>query len=221
MSIKQHHCPLCQFKGAFLTFRGRQHARCPQCASLERHRLQFVVLQHVLADRKCAEIKALHFAPEPGFRAWFSSIFGDYKTADIAMRGVDFNVDLQDLPLADQSFDFIFASHVLEHIADDRKAITEIHRVLRPGGMAILPVPIACHKTIEYPEPDPKEDFHVRAPGLDYYDRYEQIFQKCHYYFSDNVPDEIQPYVYGSAVKDHPLRVDAERLRDIVPVAYR
>ncbi|HGH3374800.1 class I SAM-dependent methyltransferase [Kluyvera ascorbata] len=218
---KQYHCPLCNYKGSFMTFRGRQHALCPQCSSLERHRLQFVVLQNILSDKNTSEMKALHFAPEPAFRAWFSHLFYEYKTADIEMEGVDFKVDIQDLPLADRQFDFIFASHVLEHIPDDRKAISEIHRILKPGGIAILPVPIVCEKTIEYDAPDPEEDFHVRAPGMDYYDRYEACFSKWEYYSSNSLPDIYQPYVYGSSVKDHPLRVDTERLMDVVPVVYR
>ncbi|WP_208646982.1 class I SAM-dependent methyltransferase [Buttiauxella warmboldiae] len=180
-----------------------------------------MILQHVLADKKTSEMKALHFAPESAFRTWFSNIFGEYKTADIEMEGVDFKVDIQDLPFADQQFDFIFASHVLEHIQDDMKAISEIHRILKPGGIAILPVPIVCDKTVEYAAPDPAEDFHVRAPGMDYYDRYEACFSIWEYYSSKNISDIYQPYVYGSSVKDHPLRVDAERLMDVVPVVYR
>lgn len=217
----QYHCPLCNFKGSFLTFRGRQHAICPYCSSLERHRLQFIVLKHVFSGKKTNDMKALHFAPEPAFQEWFSHIFSVYKTADIEMAGVDFKVDIQDLPFADQQFDFVFASHVLEHIPDDKKAISEIHRILKPGGIAILPVPIVCEKTIEYAAPNPEEDFHVRAPGIDYYDRYEEFFSKWEYYNSKSLPDVYQPYVYGSSVKEHPLRIDAERLVDVVPVFYR
>jgi SAM-dependent methyltransferase len=120
----------------------------------------------------------LHFAPEPFFREFFTRRFGQYETADLKRKGVDHKVDLQQLPFGDKTYDFVFASHVLEHIPDDHKAIFEIHRILKPNGMAILPVPIYSEKTIEYPEPNPHEFFHVRAPGTDYFDRYERYFQR-------------------------------------------
>ena len=94
------------------------------------------------------------------------------------MKGADHIVDLQHLPFSDNSYDFVFASHVLEHIPDDRKAISEIRRILRPNGVAMLPVPIYSEKTVEFSEPDPNEFGHVRAPGLDYFDRYQPYFSK-------------------------------------------
>ena len=71
------------------------------------------------------------------------------------MENVDFKVDLTDLPFSDSSYDFVFASHVLEHIQNDHDALAEIKRVLRPGGIAVLPVPIIGAPTVEYPEPNP------------------------------------------------------------------
>lgn len=94
------------------------------------------------------------------------------------MHGVDHNVDLQELPFEDQTYDFVFASHVLEHIPNDEKAISEIRRILKPNGIAILPVPLVAEKTIEYSEPNPNETYHVRAPGFDYFDRYDRYFLK-------------------------------------------
>lgn len=79
----------------------------------------------------------LHFAPEPFFGEIFSNKFGKYETADLKMKGVDHNVDLQNFPFDDAIYDFVFAFHVLEHIPDDKKAIEEIHRVLKPNGIAI------------------------------------------------------------------------------------
>jgi len=71
--------------------------------------------------------------------------------------------------------------HVLEHIPDDKKAMSEILRVLKPSGWAILQVPILAEKTIEDPivrSPEERERVygqfdHVRAYGLDYKDRLE------------------------------------------------
>ena len=120
----------------------------------------------------------LHFAPEPFFRQMFRERFGQYTSADLYMKDVDYQADLLNLPFPDESYDFVFASHVLEHIREDARALSEIRRVLKPGGIAVLPVPIFETKTVEYPGPNPHEECHVRAPGLDYYDRYSRHFRR-------------------------------------------
>jgi SAM-dependent methyltransferase len=82
--------------------------------------------------------------------------------------------DLTRLPFQSDRFSLVLASHVLEHIPDDRAAVREVHRVLRPGGIALLPVPIVHGgPTVEYDAPRPLEEMHVRAPGLDYFQRFE------------------------------------------------
>ena len=153
-------CPVCGYSGPFMDIDRhgfRKHALCPNCNALERHRLQFLVLNDVLKDINTTTLKILHFAPEPFFREFFTNRFGQYETADLRLDGVDHKVDLQQLPFADATYDFVFASHVLEHIPDDGKALSEIRRILKPNGIAILPVPIYGVKTIEYPEPNPME----------------------------------------------------------------
>ena len=168
----------------------------------------------------------LHFAPEPFFREYFSKRFGQYESADLNMRGVDHNVDLQQLPFDSGSYDFIFASHVLEHIPNDEKAILEIHRVLKPNGIAILPVPIVAERTVEYPEPNPHEFYHMRAPGIDYFDKYERHFSRVERFSSDSLPEKYQLYVYEDRsqwpTKECPLRpaTPGEKHIDIVPVCY-
>jgi ubiquinone/menaquinone biosynthesis C-methylase UbiE len=52
-------------------------------------------------------------------------------------------MDLADISVGDESFDVIICNHVLEHIIDDHKAMTELYRVLKPKGWAILQVPIS------------------------------------------------------------------------------
>ena len=108
-------------------------------------------------------MKMLHFAPEPFFRPFFAALFGEYTTADLNMKDVDYNVDIRDLPFEDAAYDFIFASIVLDYVPDDKNAMKEIRRVLKPNGIAILPISLVCDKTIEYSEPNPYESYHVRA----------------------------------------------------------
>ena len=222
------HCPLCNYQGSLLTFRGRPHAQCPQCFSLERHRFQFSVLQSLLDKKIMQSMSLLHFAPEHCMRAYLESHFGIYKTADLMMKDVDYQVDIQSLPFPDEQFDFVLASHVLEHIPDDKKALAEIHRILKRNGIAILPVPVVCEHTIEYDEPDPSEDYHVRAPGLDYYERYKMVFSSVKVMSSFDVNEDSQPFVYSKEeyiVHDgewrHPYWVDGRKFIDKIPICYR
>ncbi len=49
--------------------------------------------------------------------------------------------DAENLPFGDNSFDVIFMTEALEHMLDYDKALSEVHRTLRPGGMFIVTVP--------------------------------------------------------------------------------
>lgn len=135
-------------------------------------------------------------------------------------------VDLQRLPFGGRTYDIVFASHVLEHIPDDHKAISEIRRVLKPSGMAILPVPIYSRKTVEFSTPDPNEFGHVRAPGLDYFDRYERHFSKVDRFGSDCQPEKYQVFVYQEDSRPpqteslSPPATSCPKLTHVVPVCY-
>jgi len=227
---EEFECPLCGYKGPFRDRESpggfRKHAICPNCSALERHRLQYLVVNNVLRGLNVREMKALHFAPETFFKSIFCKRFQQYETADLFMQGVDHKADLQNLPFNDETYDFIFASHVLEHIPNDRKAIQEIRRVLRPNGIAILPVPVICTETIEYPEANPREEGHVRAPGSDYFERYKQCFSKVEIFASDLFPAKYQLFVYENRsawpTKDWPLRqpMQGEKHPEYVPVCH-
>lgn len=227
---EQFTCPICNYHGPFVDFNRpagyRKHAKCPNCNSLERHRIQYIVLKEILQNFQPSQKKMLHFAPELFFRKFFAEQFAEYETADIAMRNVDHEVDIQDLPFADATYDFVFASHVLEHIPDDRKALQEIRRILKPGGIAVLPVPVICEQTVEYPEPNPYEDCHVRAPGKDYFDRYNDYFDRVKQYSSEQLPEKYQLFMYEDRsqwpTEKCPLRpaMAGEKHSGIVPVCY-
>jgi SAM-dependent methyltransferase len=223
-------CPICSYEGPFATlfsFGGlRKYAVCPKCGSYERHRLQYLVIKHCFESSVSREIRMLHFAPEEFLRRIFSRQFAKYETADLFMEGVDHKVDIQELPFEDASYDLVFASHVLEHIRDDRRAIKEIHRILRPGGRAVLAVPIVCENTIEYSEPSPYEAGHVRAPGTDYFEKYKEYFERVKVYSSESFPRKHQVFVYEDRTKwptpECPLRpsMPGEKHADFVPVCY-
>jgi SAM-dependent methyltransferase/predicted RNA-binding Zn-ribbon protein involved in translation (DUF1610 family) len=224
-------CPVCGYRGIFVAAPGplgsRKYGRCPQCGAFERHRLQARVIQMLLPAFKPAARSALHFAPETTMKRFLSESFGQYKTSDLSDWDVDIRGDMRDMPVPDESFDFIFASHVLEHIPDDRRAIAELYRLLKPNGMAVLPVPIVGDKTIEYPVAVASENGHVRGPGPDYFDRYREVFDEVKVYTSADFPDEGQLYIYEDRTNvpngNTPYRrpMAGERHLDYVPVCFK
>jgi predicted SAM-dependent methyltransferase len=181
---QEYACPCCE--GSFRTFlpagiNHRQNAECPKCFSLERHRLLWLYLKNrtnLLSDN----LKVLHFAPEFQLYRLIRKLPNiDYLTADLSAPRVMMNIDITEIPFADESFDVILCNHVLEHIPDDGKAIKELYRVLKPNGWAILQVPLDNNlaKTLEDPQITSEEDRlkfygqkdHVRLYGRDYKDR--------------------------------------------------
>ncbi len=178
-------CPVCQSEvRGFRTFGMpvRTNAQCPVCYSLERHRLLWMYLrQHTdLFDGRAKRI--LHVAPEPQLSRHLQSLPGvEYVSADMEKGKAMVVADVTQLPFGAGEFDVIFCNHVLEHVPDDRKAMAEFRRVLKPSGWAILQVPIRGHETYEDPSvTDPKERErlfgqwdHVRIYGSDYVRRLE------------------------------------------------
>ena len=229
---ERFHCPWCEYKGPFRDHvdanARREHAQCPRCLSKERHRLQFLALGELAKRPRVTSDRVLHCAPEPFLARALRQQYTNYESADLYAQGVDHRVDLRDLPFEDARYDLVFASHVLEHIDDDRAAVREIHRVLRPGGIAILPVPIMGEVTVEYDEPNDDEAGHVRAPGVDYFERYRDVFAEVEVFSSEDFGEEHQTYLYfeGEWRSHWPPRppflrdtAGGTRFTDFVPVA--
>jgi SAM-dependent methyltransferase len=163
----------------------RQNAMCPGCLSLERHRLMWLYLKEK-TDFFSVNKKVLHVAPEQCFHGKFKALEHlEYKTADLESPLADFKCDIQDMPFEDNEYDVVICNHVLEHVPDDKKAMHEIRRVLKPGGFAILQVPVDFNREITFEDntiTDRKERArifgqydHVRVYGLDYPDLLKEV----------------------------------------------
>ncbi|HNP34052.1 MAG TPA: methyltransferase domain-containing protein [Flavobacterium sp.] len=187
----------------------RNNVLSPSTLSLERHRLLWLYLQNEtdlfqseldsdspitknrrIKLRKDAEtssaLKVLHFAPEQEFYKRFKKQANiDYTTTDLLSPLADVKADICNLPFEDNTYDIIFCNHVLEHIPDDTKAMQELYRVLKPGGMGIFQIPQDLSRAVTFSDDtivDQKERAkifgqydHVRVYGRDYFDKLRSI----------------------------------------------
>ena len=163
----------------------RQNVLSPSTLSLERHRLLWLYLKNE-TDLFTAPKKMLHFAPEQCFLKRFKTLEKlDYTTTDLLSPIADVKADICNLPFKDNSYDIILCNHVLEHIPNDKKAMQELYRVLKPNGMAILQIPQDLNRQTTFEDDsitDKKERTkifgqydHVRVYGLDYFDKLRQV----------------------------------------------
>lgn len=184
----------------------RENALSPGTLSLERHRQMWLYLKNE-TDFFTANLKVLHIAPEQEFLRRFKKMNNlSYTSADLFSPIVDVKADVLDLPFENESFDVIICNHVLEHIVDDRKAMSELHRVMKSGGWGIFQVPMknSLEKTYEdFSITNPKErqkNFgqydHVRWYGMDYFDRLKSVgFEvEANFYSQKFSDDEIKKY---------------------------
>ncbi|MDF1549360.1 MAG: methyltransferase domain-containing protein, partial [Bacteroidales bacterium] len=196
-------CPVCgSYFRKFLPYGnlGTDNRLCPKCLSLERHRLIWLFLKEK-TNFFDARLKVLHIAPEQPFLKRFKSLKKlDYVTADLLSPIADVKMDVREMPFEDNSFDVVMCNHVLEHIDNEEKATSEIYRVLKKGGWAILQVPLDVSLAETYEDDsitDPKEREkifgqydHLRVYGRDYPQRLEKSGLKV---IPDNLIQEIGP----------------------------
>ena len=172
-------CPCCGGHfGSFARHRTRPNAKCPRCGSLERHRLLWLFLSE-RTDVLQAHLSFLHIAPEYSIGGLLRDRPNlDYRSADLESPLADDHVDVMDLPYADGSFDVVMCNHVLEHVDDDRLAMSELARVVAPGGRLIVLSPIDRHlaTTIEDPTNTDPEDRERAYGQFDHQRRYGADF---------------------------------------------
>lgn len=167
----------------------RLNSQCPNCFSIERDRLLYWYLKHetTLLDPN-QPVKVLHIAPEYFLGHLLKDLSHvDYLSTDLVLYDplVMETMDVNDIQYSDHSFDVVFCNHVMEHIPDDRRAMSEIFRVLKPGGWAVLLTPISYKLDETYEdssivgEAERERAFgqndHVRIYGPDYKDRLASV----------------------------------------------
>jgi SAM-dependent methyltransferase len=176
VSAARCECPCCGWRGArFLNFVGYDETLrnyvCPRCGSHARHRGLAVFLRQYLAQRE-GKVRVLHFAPERGIApALAANPKLSYVTLDMAPHRVSVRGDISAMPFRNGAFDLIICCHVLEHLPADAPALREIARTLRPGGAALIMVPMIAgwesKPTLEFGAPQPRLSDHWRLYGND------------------------------------------------------
>lgn len=197
----------------------RENVLSPSTLSLERHRLLWLYLQNK-TDFFTEQQKVLHFAPEQAFYKRFRNLENlEYTTTDLNSPIADVKADICDLPFRDNSFDTVICNHVLEHIADDTKAMKELFRILKSGGMAILQIPQDLSRKTTFEDnsiTDTKERArifgqydHLRIYGRDFFDKLR------------SVGFTVEEVDYTSDLEDS--KIDYYRLQkgEIIPVCYK
>ena len=199
----------------------RKNALSPATLSLERHRLMWLFLRDETPFFKATTtLKVLHIAPEQCFLDIFRKQKNlAYTTSDLESPIADVKADICDLPFKENEFDIIFCNHVLEHISDDKKAMQELYRVLKPGGFGVFQIPQDLSRAETFEDNtiiDRKERAkifgqydHLRVYGRDYFDKLRSIgFQV----------DEVD---YTKKITPEQLERFCLMPNEILPVCYK
>ena len=206
-------CPLCgtrmfRFSSWSAPFGGHKIKDwvCFGCGSHPRHRRLWLYLMRKTKILEQKDAHFLHIAPDSCFVKIFKNIFKNYLTADLYRHNVMVRMDITNIEYPDESFDIIFCLHVLEHIPDDNKAMVELYRILKKGGVAIIMIPQTSNYetyedwSITTPEGRLKafgQHDHVRRYGLDFKEKLQvagfnvSVIQQNNYL----LPKEINKYL--------------------------
>jgi SAM-dependent methyltransferase len=139
-------------------------SRCLACGSLERHRVARKIIDAIRIPAHFAGYRLMRFSPDPIVdESWFAS-------SELSVYDGDNSLDLQAIDRPDSAYDVIICSHVLEHVGDDARALSELIRILSPQGFLVLIVPrvLTGNVTEDWGFPDPAKNFHYRGYGRDF-----------------------------------------------------
>lgn len=174
------HCNLCQQEPPYFVhisnrLRIKWHSVCPTCNSRPRHRGLKLLYEEVLGNMQ--NPKVIHFAPEPVFYPILKQLTDNYQTTDFFLDDVDFpKEDIQQLSFESERYDVALCNHVIEHVPEDSKAVSEIARVLKPGGVAIFTIPGDWRRNKTIPFKDLSFNGHYRDYGMDVIELFSQSF---------------------------------------------
>ncbi len=185
------------------------HFECPACGSSdrERHLQLYMEGRGIFSAIKGQTV--VHFAPEPAIvHRIQQSGPSRYVRCDLYPAHPDVEkVDMQVMPFADSSIDLLIANHVLEHVADDLRALDEIRRILKPTGRAILQTPYSAKLISTWSDAGIADDKarlqaygqedHVRLYGADIFERFSSRGLRSCVQRHDELLAQHDPVTYG------------------------
>lgn len=197
----------------------RENVLSPSTLSLERHRLLWLYLKRE-TDFFSKPYEVLHFAPEQAFYKRFKKLpFKTYTTTDLNSPLAEVKADICALPFEDNSFDIILCNHVLEHIPDDKKAMSELYRVMKPNGWGIVQIPQDLGRETTY-EDNSITDRKERAKIFGQYD-HVRVYGRDYFYRLRNAGFTVKEVDYTNILS--PEEVDNYRLAkgEIIPLILK
>ena len=197
------------YSNKFVDFNNRKNVMCPGCGSLERHRF----FMYFLNKYKLNFNDTLHIAPENILSSLLKKISKNYICGDIQQTQYNIQniikLDVTNIQFSNK-FDFVFASHILEHIIEDRLAMSEIYKSLTSGGRFITMVPQKFTLKSTYEDntitstSDRTKHFgqydHVRWYGLDFSQRLKDAGFYIKLYYLEDIEEDIQNMYYDEKI---------------------
>lgn len=193
---------------------------CPFCRSNDRERHLFLYFDRLKLWQSLRDASVLHFAPERNLSERIKACRPrSYFKADLYPANPEVQrVDIMDIPYGSASFDFVICNHVLEHVADDRRALGEIYRVMKPGGRAVIQTPFSTTLPRTFEDPGitteqlrlkvyGQED-HVRVYGMDFFERLQAAGLRLKICRHDDVATKSEAYYYGMNPKEDLILVE-------------
>lgn len=186
-----------------------ENFECPRCGASDRERHLVLYCEKFGLLGKMKNTAILHFAPEKNFSRYVQSAPPSiYVCADLCPQDQTVaKMNLQCIPHPDQSFNVVIVNHVLEHVENLEAALFEIHRVLKPGGFAILQTPYSnvLHHTFEDPgiTTAAQREFlyaqidHVRVFGRDIFEKFTSSGLLSRVVHHEDVLQDVDVEKYG------------------------
>jgi len=197
----------------------RPNVLSPSTLSLERHRLLWLYLKNE-TNFFTTHKKVLHFAPEQAFYSRFRQMKNlDYTTTDLNSPLADVKADICNLPFEDNTYDLIFCNHVLEHIPDDTKAMQELYRVLKKGGMGVFQIPQELDRETTY-EDDSITDKKERAKIFGQYD-HVRIYGRDYFEKLRSIGFKVEEVDYTSTLSEEEITKYCLIKGELLPICYK